>query len=317
MKSLRICLKNSKGISLIEGVLGIAILAASSMGVMKLSKQSANNKNRIIAEFDHINLRKKIRLLLSNPMACDASVQGIQFRGSNMPTSPTPFDQLNPGNAGNPLHSLKLKYMLSDRTPGSAEISYDPGDLNLSGQPVNKYGRLRIKSVELIMPEHTSGNDLAPTPLGGAIYPAMVLVHSQVELSPNHFVPNEIIKNRVSLLINTAPNGVSTVVECRKDSLTPQKVFYRKFSQADLPAAAAGILLEENTGSDLDRKKFYFCGFNRHYHYPDRKSWAQNLKALPSEYRCRLEPTGTGPLYEWTFYLNSNNGETDCEIVCL
>lgn len=299
--------QNQFGFTMVEVMVGVAILAGLALTAMRLSDYATQMRIRLAGKYELLQLNRKVRMLLENKDACDETFDGLPLKGSSISQTPTPKDQLNPG--ARPLQAIKPKYALNNGASGEPLFSHDPNDLDSLNRPLNKFGPVIIKAAEIIMPEHLSGLNFPFSNLGTVTYPARFLVHSVTKLHNGREIDNPLLDYRVYLALETDPLGNSVVKGCRSDSLSAQKLYYNSYGSNISQAV-------EEPGID-GRKEFYFCGFVGQFHSPDKYRATSPLVAHSSESRCKLTPSGPGPFYSWQIDTVAVDGSTRCEVVCL
>jgi prepilin-type N-terminal cleavage/methylation domain-containing protein len=305
MNSVRLKVKSlQKGFSLVEVIVGLAIMAGLGLGAMRLSDYVQKTRKMIAIKRETLMLQQKVRLLLENKAACDASFAGLTFRGSAIPQLPTPAADLSPYT--NPLHGIELRYPNIDGSTKAPIFSHDPNERDQNNLPINRFGPLEIKATELIMPEHTSSADFLQTVPNSETVPATIAIHSVTKFTREKELQNPVMRFRIYLSVITDASGISTILGCGVDSLSDQTIYYEAFvgNNDQVP-------IQTTSG----KNQFYFCAFMGQLHSPAQ--YRTSLNAHTSETRCQLTPTGTGPLYNWTITTVAIDGTTRCEVVCL
>jgi len=295
---------SSFGYSMMEVLVGISLLAGASMSAIQIGKYGYESKARHQANESYLNLKKTINLLISNKDACEATFSTLTFKGTSLNNGPTPTKDLTAFT--DPLHGIKLKYKLNDGTLGPPIVSHDPADVSADGRPLNKFGRVEVIGTELVMPSNTTMRNLDDSNDSIDTYPFNILTHTRSEISPGKFIDNPLIKNRIYLAVKTDASGDSEVVGCKNDPLTNKQIFRAEFS-----SPVTDQLLQDGA-----KDKFIFCGLTKQYHRPDKQDLFATT-ARSSYYRCKLEPSGVGPYYSWSFTLINQRGNTSCEVVCI
>ncbi len=146
-----------KGYSLIEVIIGLAIIVGLGLTSMRLAEYVQETKIRIAAKRELASLHRKARLLFENREACDASLSGHNFKGSSIPHRPSPKSNIALANTA--LHDHQTALPKNDGSKGDPIFSHDPNDKNSLGRPLNRFGPVEILATELIIPEHLSGTD--------------------------------------------------------------------------------------------------------------------------------------------------------------
>lgn len=135
-------MSNSRGFTLVEILIAVAMLGVLSLGIMHLSKNMSNVQQTADSKGDEIEMRTSIRMLLDNDKFCRVSLAGNGALGT--PSSPVLFNKnsIDQANEGLPIE------LFTSNQNGTARVTkkFSATDVN-----VQNYGKIKITRLVLQM----------------------------------------------------------------------------------------------------------------------------------------------------------------------
>jgi|GEM_PF-6299464 len=147
-------IKNANGFTLVEVMVAAALLGGLSLFFVNLVSNMNKAQSNSQSKTDEIELRTALRLLLDDERFCRVSLAGNG--NSGFPTTPVKFykkdiDQLNEG--------LNIALFLSNQAGDTRTLKKFNGEAFVGGgQDLSRYGKLKIKSMKLIMNNGVGAN---------------------------------------------------------------------------------------------------------------------------------------------------------------
>lgn len=138
---------NNKGFSLVSVMVAAGLLGGLAIGVMQLFENINKGQNFAQSIADELDLRSEVNLILGNEKHCRISLAGEGDKGS--PTTPVTFSKSNIDDA---TEGLDIELFLANQDGNARTLK----KLSSSDVSKNKFGKLEINSVKLIMSNPTT-----------------------------------------------------------------------------------------------------------------------------------------------------------------
>lgn len=178
------------GFTLVEIIVAIALLGAVSVGVMTLIKSMQKGQSEAIGNSDYLDVKREVQFLIGSSNSCKVSLGNpgseITFNGSSIQTVPISGIELwSADNAG--VRSQKKYY---------------------SGQ---KIGKINIVSIELTMPDYTSGVNFS-SGTNQSFKGLLTVKSNKVTMGASKNMPD--ITQSINVTFDTNGAGLSTIKNC-------------------------------------------------------------------------------------------------------
>lgn len=199
-----------KGFSLTSVLVAAALLGAVALGVMQVMKNIGQGQSFAKTVADEMELRTEIRMLLDEERFCRVSLAGNGPLGT--PTTPVTFQKTSIDQDG---EGLDVELWLSNQTG----LNRTQKKFSASDTTVNKYGKLKIISMKLLMNNQT-GINYSASPYHMDMGEILVKAEKSVSETQTPIIP---MKFPVMVSMSTASDGTSTLLSCtRLDANKPR-----------------------------------------------------------------------------------------------
>ncbi|MAX65966.1 MAG: hypothetical protein QF441_12665 [Bacteriovoracaceae bacterium] len=139
-------LNNEKGFSLAQVMIAAGLLGGLSLIFMQLMKNMGQAQNFAQSKSDEIELKSSMRMILNDEKFCRVSLAGNGPSGS--PSSPIVFKKKNIDEND---EGLDIALYLSNQAGDARTLKKFNGENNPGTNDKSKFGRLKIKTLKLIM----------------------------------------------------------------------------------------------------------------------------------------------------------------------
>lgn len=222
-------LLNNRGFSLASVLVAAGMVGGLAIAVMQLTKNVSDSGRMAESQAGAMELRTSIRMILDNRNYCRISLAGEGPAGS--PTTPITFAK---SDIDEETEGLDIALYLSDQVGTSRTLKKYNGENNPDTEDKSAVGKLKIKSIKLIMNNGT-GSDYTDSPSHTDMGIIRVLLEKKLSNSQMRTTTHDFAVN-LNLATGQSPeaSGETRIISCSSD-----------------PAAAGDHSLVENGYTEL------------------------------------------------------------------
>lgn len=200
-KGIKMKLFNYRGFSLISVLVATALAGALSLVVVQIIKNMNQGQNLAKSSMDELELRTEIRMILANERHCRVSLAGNGPYGS--PSTPVTFTK---NNIDEDDEGLNIELWLGNQSGDTRTRKRFSG----TDVPNQKYGKIKIKSMKLIMNNGT-GSNYSQSAGHSDIGELHVVTEKKISANKTRQI---LQKFAVIVRMSTNAGGVSTILSC-------------------------------------------------------------------------------------------------------
>lgn len=276
--------QNEEGFSLVNVLIGFALLGGLALGVMQVMKNISNGQNHLNSVSDEMELKTEVRMILDDERYCR-----ISFAGNGSPATPVTPVKFNKTSADEESEGLNVELWMSNQAGNIRTVK----KLSATDSSKNTYGKLNIISMKLLFKNGVGSNYSQSTGHNDI---------GELRITYQRGKQNKISRFPVRVGLKTDSAGLSTILSCSREG-TSGPVCRRIYHYStDLPCVAGEILIETPsvvkatlidqpisfTGCNVGASNFTFkCKTECEKIYPDK------LFLNANGYNCHT-PTGNG-----------------------
>lgn len=187
-------LKDNNGFSLTSVLVAAGLLGMLALGVATISRQMSQVSSTAQGQQDFIELKNEMNQYLGDEIDCKASLEGVKFRASEINTIPVSIEVWSADSTGK-----------RNRLVVSSEEKTQK----------NKYGKIKISSLYLTLPDHIKKEDFVE----GENQTAKGRVTLRGErLNMGIGKPLPKVEKIIQITFDTNKAGISTITECQAGS---------------------------------------------------------------------------------------------------
>ncbi len=140
---------SNRGFSLASVMVAAGLLGGLSLAVMQVMKNINDGQSRAGSVADEAEMTVVIRMILDNPNYCKMSLAGMTFKKEDVDFGGVEVERSS--NFTSASEGLDVELWYSNIAGNTRTIKKFNGDDNISGSDKSKFGKLKIKSMKLVM----------------------------------------------------------------------------------------------------------------------------------------------------------------------
>lgn len=186
--------RNENGFSLTSVLVAAGLLGMLALGVATISRQMSQVSSTAQGQQDFIELKNEINQYLGDEIDCKASLEGVKFRASEVNKTP-----------------VAIEVWSADPTGKRNRLIVSSNEKTQK----NKYGKIKILSLSLTLPDHTKDEDFTEgenqTAKG-----RITLKGERLNMGSERPLPK--VEKIIQITFDTDKSGQSKITECQAGS---------------------------------------------------------------------------------------------------
>jgi len=204
--------KSNKGMSLVSVLIAMGLAGALALIVARISKNATDVTVRSFSSLDELELVNEVKLIIADSRYCKISLANtLPFKKKNIDGVDSSGNLVDEG--------LDVELWLSDTNGAFKTRKKFNGENNPGSDDKSNYGKIKIKSIKLVMNNNTGTNypdSMSHTDIG----------ELQIKIAKKSSTTSRMDKNLrpISLRVQMETNsGNSTILSCSQDAVTAQR----------------------------------------------------------------------------------------------